>query len=500
MPSIGALMTLPCGAAAFGEFIPPEPYALETLQEVYDREAAVYEDAGLREVRTGVARVGEEINVTLEGGQCIGVVTASAAPWPVWVTLMPTEGEHFNRADRTHVSSVAWCDPFATRMRIVMDNDWQRSLDHTAQSMDGTIHYRIFMGRTDAFDLSSLPRGIPNAERVQETLVRMRTDQAIITERANLPDDEILDAVRVARPQGALMIPLSDATYTSYREAITLFTRTEAEDVFPRTHHASVGEVETDVTVQEGIVRIDGVLHRVLAVVDPGDLPVEGRVPCARIRFGRLGTAENIEVRRFDLQSDELIAVEGVAASDTMCPTDGIRLYVAPIIDAHDYMVRLFRAEGPDARRRTSDALAPPVYPPFVEARDACQSTGERCLEAAREARDGAHIAVDNELAETLLERACAENAQACGEFAEFLLSQDKDSEAAEVLDRACTAEKWVACARLGDLRRLGRGVDADYDIAHQLYTRACTHEVNGACSNASALNLMNLTSNAAPN
>lgn len=499
MPTLGALLTLPCGAWVLGDEVPPDPIAMADMQETLDREIAIYRDAGLRETETGTARFDDAVELLLEGGQCIGVVVASEASWPAEVKLYE-EGEtaFLTRSDKTHVASAAWCDPFATRLRIAFTSDWQGGLAPTAQSLEGDIHYWVFTGRTDAFDLTSLPRGRPNEVARGRVLARLAMDRAVIVERANLPELEpVLEPLRLEREAGAWLVPRSATTWDSYRNAVTRFIGASSDHVFPRMHDASIGELpeEYDTATAEALIAFDDALWRVLAVVDPADLPVEGNVPCATIRFGRLSTDEAVDVRRFDLVSAEALATAGIAASDSFCPSDPVRVYVVPAADAFEYVVRVFANGEPRAGRRSGRVLEPPSYPPLVEAMQACDERGEHCLDAARELRDGVHVPVDEAQARQLLRRACEADVGSCGEYAEHLLTLDDESdvenEAASVLRRACDAREWTACARLGDLRRLGRGVEADYDDAHDLYRLACANQIQGACANADALELL---------
>ena len=501
MPTVGALLTLPCTAFVLGDSVPPEPKTMQDLEAFFEREMAVYTDAGLREVESGTARFGDEIPITLEGGQCVGVVTASEAAWPAIIRLRPRdERETLTTSDHAHVASVAWCDPYWLPLRVSFDGDWQSSLPPTAQSLEGTIHYRIFTGRTDAFDLRNLPRGEPNEARRGQVLARMESERAAIAERAELPQAEpLLPPVQATTDAGALLVPRSDATWTTYRRAITRFLSMSIDDAHPRVHDSSIGPIpDRAMPSSEAIVSVDddgAELWRVLAVVDPADLPVEGRVPCATVRFGRLGP-EGVDVRRWDLVEAHPISVSGIAASDSVCPGDPIRLYIVPIADTYEYVVRFFAADEPSAPRQTSPALPSPPYTPLLEAVAACEERGERCFEAGRELRDGVHVPVDEPRARALLREACARDVSTCAEYAEHLLDRSDEAlarEAASVLRRACDEDRWDACARLGDLRRLGRGSEADYDDAHALYRAACTNGLQDACRNANALEILGL-------
>ena len=514
---VAAILVMPC-AFVLGTDTAPSRRALERLGPERSQLEAAFAGT-LPELEEGTEALVDGVwrrELALPAGECVGAVLTAATAYPISVGLAegPRALASGSAAPRGsgHAWAVAWCAPAERPLSLTLEARVEVA-DHvppSARDLGGELAFRLYRGPTEAFDLYSLPAGrpVPAALEARWAVDRVARAEAAL---AGLAPGDPLEAPRPLNVDaGALLYPASRATQRALRLAGLVGTDLELAVAAPRIDPRSPGLDARLPRLPEPphdpLARVGRALFRVLAVVDPGALPLateSGQVPCVRLRFARRDAGVAADVRRVVLEDgaadEELARPAPTVAEDAFCPGDPLRLYAVPPEDQADYAMHVSRGEG--AGRRQPAAMPRRPRPrELVWMEERCEAgEAERCVEAAGAHREGTFGETNATRAAELLARACGlGDERACLQRARLREGEEPEATLA-TLRAACVGEppSAVACGELGDRHRLGRNARFDPMAARAFYRRACEsgrgEASQRACANAEAMDLLQL-------
>jgi len=111
----------------------------------------------------------------------------------------------------------------------------------------------------------------------------------------------------------------------------------------------------------------------------------------------------------------------------------------------------------------------------------------QSCAKAAWLLFEGTRMAPNKKLARDLYVKACdGGSLPACANLAHDLEERGRHGEATKLYRKACEPDEFVprACNALGNMYRMGRGVERDLARAVEVLEKACKAGLNAACAN----------------
>ncbi len=475
-----------CGAYVLAEPLAPAPLPIEAVGQSMDRALAPgtafpIVDRGAVPIEDGLARA----DVTVPAGECLYAIVGGATPYPFEdVGLFETQTrEPLIHARDQQVAGLGWCaagEPLDLtlwgRARSLRDED-------LTERGEGSMLYRFHVGDPEGHWWPFIV-GQPAPGEVEALVVERGEWIARQRDERTAPGGTPLVLADLG-PDMAIALPLSQSTRWVARALATIATPELAYE--PRLQGAD-GAITGE---ERPVAVVDESYRRVLAVIDPSDLPVDGSVPCVRLHFTRLA-AEERWVGRVPIPSLEEVR----GREHRLCPGDPLTAFVTVADDPITWRVRMLRDGGPSAARvPTPPPTEPLVGPTHRRALEACRRGEPRaCAEAAGHFAVGRHVARDLERAEELAERACRREAETCGPYGDLLADRGEDEGAVAAWARACAtgSDPW-ACLTLGEAHRLGSGTRFDAAAAMRAYQQACGAELGVACERVETMNLLRL-------
>jgi len=507
---------------------------LATLEARGGREVRVLRDLGFPSTT----------ELPLAPGGCLTAVVVARTSYPVQASFRDEHGVPLVIGDDAHVTALSICHlPSLPLARLHVQSGVLGNL-HANDGATGPQRIDVHVLEGDGSSPEALAAGRPtlswNAALSPAALYAHHRARALDdpSESAWLDVDVALEAFTVAADPssatnegaltiegGALLLPRSPITEAWSREAAR-FGCPRCRGV-PRVHPGSPGSdaasdarprVENDrATVSEpgaegaiesaadGATTDDPLWHgpssfwRVVAVVDPGDLPrapgvADDEVPCATLRLRRLGAGTAHYARTTSLAEAPTSLDDG---TDRFCPGDPVRLYVTPRDDRAVHHVAL-QAEPTRGPRRVGAAPTLGEHPRLIDARSRCEVQPSECLTLARLLHHGTYAAPESDGATTAFRRACEEAGVGCLELVAHLDELDPRA-SLEWMRAHCAARvdgarvDGAVCAVLGDRHRLARGTPFDLRAAREAYVQGCGRGDPNACRDREALDLLNL-------
>lgn len=577
-PALLAAASLPCTGMLCGQRMPPEPITVQRAHQVRVAEEQTLVQAGLVQLETRMIDVtaeGYTETVALAHGECFGAVMVSLTSFPLALEVhegdavrvqaeVPSGYRSYGETALSYLQAITFCaSPFAEEgsqqeVELVArytDDSIAGGMPRADGDQDGALQLTVLRGSA-TFDIFSLPRGtLEEGYRME----RWRRDSVEWAEHLDatrpVEGEAWMDPVRLAWREGPWLAPDGARTREAVEAAAFIGTTYDPEGFRPPVHPASLGaRGRTETTSAEsahgGVADAEGDaaadpnhrpmlrrgddLERLLAVIDPGDLPdlagEGGEVPCVRLRFARLDAYSPVaQIRRTDAttwevadlspagpdgetyeddgQDDGAVRHDGIFVTDTRCPGDPIALYSVPDTAA-DFVLRVHRTGESGRRQPARPVTVPP--PPLEREEDAACDEGDAdaCLRLARRYRDGYFGEVRHDEAERRFRALCDDGSRdACLDLAEAL-GDEGEREARRILARLCEPEPAadddaetdgptgdsLACALLADRYRT-RYHEAPFDPeeAKRLYAIACDDSITDACTNLHAMELLNL-------
>ena len=478
-----------CGVFALADRLPPEPVTVAEVEAAFDQ--PIHEpgmslplvDQGVVPVVDGRARA----DVTIPPRECLFALVGGATPLPFdSIALFETES-HESLISQNHerVAGLGWCaagEPLD--LTLWAQGDAIPEADLT-EAGEGSMVYRFRMGLPSS-RWQAYIAGNPVPEKLEALTTARGEDAGELRDAQSAPAAEPLLRADVA-PDMALALPRSEGTRWT---ASALGTIGRPRDFYAPRLQGARGASAGD---SPPVALIDERYLRLLLVIDPSDLPVDGPVPCVRVHFSRLG-GEARQVERLPIPSLD-------ATTDTehrVCPGDPLSAFVTDASDGAAWRVRVLRAEGPTAERRPSAPPEAPLIAPAHQAtRAACEGgDSAACAAAAQQLAVGRFVTPDPEEARRLGDRACRADAEHCGTYGDLLHDQADDEGAFEAWSRGCHAgnDGW-ACATLGEAYRFGDGHPFDARSAADAFSKACRLGIEGACRHERTMALLQLDS-----
>ncbi|MEZ4248752.1 MAG: hypothetical protein R3B99_10980 [Polyangiales bacterium] len=501
-----AIFALPVGlfgSALGGEHLSPPPVDAgvtgETTEAMLDALRAL---GAVENTREEADALPVRRTLPLPLGACVSVIAIAHTSYPVVARFVGPSGEKWVDGAEGWVSGVSICStPETTSVDLVVETGpvgrFQR--EGTPNLVDRVE--LIVLGGGD-FDAATLPLGVPNPAWTSKATAAA----CYAHHRARLGnDDDGALSIELAAQRwsddgpelatGAWLMPRSPTTI-AWSEAAVAFAR--AVDAEVRTNE--------DVLLWRG----PNATHRVLAVIDPGDLPFSGeaQVPCARLELARMARPTGPIARVTDLAAEPTPLEE---ARDRFCPGDPPRLYVVPASDDAFYRLSL-HAQSETGPRQVGARPTIGEHARLRAARAACEANPVACEELGRLLHHGTLGVRDPVGATEAFTRACdatrvvpdaagralatSQRTRVCLQLVAQLESVGP-SVAFGWLKARCDdpheSNRGAFCAALGDRYRLGRGTEFDLVAARAAYRRGCEAGDPSACHNLQALDLMQL-------
>lgn len=531
---LSVLVLFPCtfvGAVGGGDDRWPPPRGAE-LEPARTQLLAILEARGGREVR--VLRdldFPSSTELPLTPGGCLTAVVVARTSYPVQASIRDEHGGPLVVSDDAHVTALSICHlPSLPIARLHVQNGVLGNL-HADDRATGPQRVDVHLIEGDGSSPEALVAGRPTltwgaalqpaalyahhrARSSQDSNEGTWVDVEVALEPFTLAADPSIAANEgeLTIEGGALLLPRSSITEAWLREAGRFGCPTCRGT--PRVHpesRASSGAIDaTPLAVDPGgaepddLERVeiaDPLWHgptsfwRVIAVVDPGDLPpargVGEEVPRATLRLRRLGAGTARYARTTSLSEEPTSLDDG---ADRFCPGDPVRLYVTPRDDRAVHQVAL-RAEPTRGPRRVGTAPTLGEHPRLTDARARCEAQPSECVSLARLLHHGTYGSPDPDAATSALRRACVEARVGCLELVANL--DEIDPSASLAWMRAYCAPgaggDGAVCAVLGDRHRLARGTGFDLRAAREAYVRGCELGDADACRDRDALDLLNL-------
>jgi len=475
-----------CGAYLLADPLAPAPLPVEAVEEAMDRTRAPgtafpVVDRGVVPIHDGLARA----EVTVPTGQCLYAVVGGATPHPFEeVGLFETSTrESLIFARDQHVAGLGWCAAGEPLDVTLWGTTRPLRPEDFTERGEGAMIYRFHVGDPDGRWWPFIV-GQPAAGKVDELVVERGEWVARTRDERTAPAGQPIVQADLG-PELALALPLSSSTRWVAHAFGTITTPDLAYEPRLQGADGAISGSERPIGV------IDESYRRVLAVVDPSDLPVDGSVPCVRLHFTRL-VAEGGWVGRVPIPSLE----ESRDHEHRVCPGDPLTAFVTVADDPIAWRVRMLRDGEPTSPRSpTPPPNEPLVGPSHRQALEGCRRGEARaCAEAAANFAAGRHVAPDVERAEELAERACRLEAETCGPYGDLLSARGEHQDAVSAWGRACATgtDAW-ACLTLGEAHRLGSGTRFDAPAAMRAYEQACDAELHVACERVRTMNLLQL-------
>lgn len=499
LPLLIALPTGWFGSLVGGETLPPPRRAPDSLTTPAHALSGSLEALGATLTRTEHAEgpLPTTHPVPLPLGRCTSVVALAATAFPIRLRAVDASGAELVRSAEGFVAGLSLCElvPSLGPVSLLVEPGEELvRREPSERDLGGSVELRWFEGGD--FDAASLPLGTPSprlhataTSTYRHHLARLGSveDGALLP-----PTDVAADAGTEGAPPGAWLLPRSEATARFLQLAATLGSNEPT--LRPRVHPASSPSATADDADIEPLWHGPSGYQRVLAVVDPGDLPVEGaEVPCAQLSFVALAPHTS-SVARVQTLTDDASPLAG--ARDSFCPGDPLRLYVVPPSDRSVYRLVLHAAEGSGPRRAAPVPGDPGEHAVLRRARAECEADPAACITVARHLRFGTYGPPDPSGATAAYERACEADPSVCLETVAHLDEVD-GRRALALLTSSCSPEgpprNAAACATLGDRYRLGRGASFDLTLARAAYVRGCVAGDTRACRNRDAMDLLEL-------
>lgn len=476
------------GAHVAARRITPPPVPVPQIQEALNQADGMpglslpLVDQGVVTIADGLARV----DVTVPPWECLLALVGGATPRNLdSVTLYESESreplvvEHGSR-----MVDLGWCaadEPLPltiwARGRTLFEED-------LTDEGEGSVVYRFHVGEPSGRWRAYIAGNLADGEKLSALTAAWRQHLGEARDAAEAPGGEPLFRQDVG-PDEALVLPLSPSTRWAAR-ALPAVGRPDREYDPRLTSVAGTGR-----GTQRPLALVDDRFRRLLAVVDPSDLPVDGPVPCVRVHLSRVA-AQTGQASRLTIPALE----ETVGLDHRLCPGDPLTAFVADPEDAADWRIRVLPAEGPTApRSATAPPAEPLVGPTHRRALEGCQAGDYAdCADASRHLATGRYVAADSAEANRLGNRACQGEAEHCGAYGSFLSDQGDPVGAFAAWSRGCHMgnDGW-ACATLGEAYRLGEGHAFDPASAKAAYEKACRLGIQRACDRVATMDLLQL-------
>ncbi len=479
-----------CGAFIFSHSYDPLPVDVGQVRAVVDQPidepgaALPRVDSGEVTMADGRARV----DVSLDAGECTFIVAGAATAFGFGQLSLHDAVSHETlvHTDEDRVGALGWCaadTPIELTLWGTEGDDfgaWHPKDDDPP----GSLVYRVHVG-SPTEPWQSYIVGEP-VEGPLASLTQIRSETAGEARDAeNAPAGEPLFRVDVD-PDAAIALPRSPTTRWVARALATV-------------GRESVGDVDPQLTGRDGerdgsdrpIALVDREHARILAVVDPADLPFGAEVPCVRVHFSRLAE-RGAMVGRLPIPSlDETMDTE-----HRLCPTDPPTAFVTTADDAAAWRIRVLRADGPSRARAPRPVPTAPLVAHIHRAAVAACESGDlqACADASDHLAGGRFVPRDMEAAKRFGDRACRGAATYCGNYGKLLRDTGDQAGAVRAWQRACdVANVAAACASVGEMHRLGIGTPFDALAARNAYDRACRFGHQRSCTRIQTMDLLHL-------
>lgn len=419
------------------------------------------------------------------GERCFGYVVVAATVDPIVARLVTPSGVRV-RSSEGHTIALASCrfDDVPLELEIDYGEAFARR-SNAIRVAAGRVRIVSFAGDAD-FDALGSPFGV-----VEPTMLARlrRVARAERDEREPRRDEPVVFGPVDVASHHALLLPRSEALVRWLDVAMKVGASDRRPTWAPPVHPESPRRGETSrprdpraLGSTSGVApsRVDlDERWRVVAVVDPGDLPfgTDARVPCVEIQLFPLDEAQ-VHVAMEPTGPARALP----SRSERLCPGDPPRYYVVPPNVGAPVRVRIFGAEGEGPRQPAAELQEVPRALRLVWSEQACAAErAGACVDLARRHRFGTHGLVDDEAADRAYARACELDVSTCVEAGMFHGARDARPDR---LARACDAGVASGCASSGDvLREAGR-----YPASRDAYRRACELGVAHACRNVRVL------------
>ncbi len=463
----------------------------ESLASAHQAEEALALQAGLVVLDRGTSdELPFEREVPLEPGQCVALVASLSGPDAIASTSITLASGRSTTSVPfvTHLAHHAICALEASTAAIAL-----RAQPSVTPWAPRSVRFTILRGvPTRPRDYVRLDVNADERARFDEAAVRARLAEGH-------PERAIVPAVEVPR-EHAVLLPASRATFAAVRALVGRPGMVPTVD--PAIATSDPFRVAAETSIPPRVFSETG-LVRVIAVVDAGALAAAQGTPCVSVVLARLDDPrEPVALRRIEVpsQAESLVAVDDSAiASDTVCPGQALRVYVADEVAGGRYVVSVHAVDGPPgasgaqassfgsapAGRRVVAPEPAPRLPVVVvtRSRASCESGSTAdCLRWADLAAAGIDGAGDPRVP---LERACELGAaELCDRLASVLAAAG-DERAAELPERrACQLGSPAACLRrAARFREIGR-----FEEAFRTYRFGCSHGCAECCGAASTM------------
>ncbi len=326
--------------------------------------------------------------VSIGARECVAVIATTYghhSPVALALQARSDDDEHIatgliaplslTRADGGLVAHVQWCEAEAHARVAVFET---RALTATVfdRPLSATVHFAVYRGSWDSVGgTSALRRGAFAAWALRQFPPQFAVEEAA----RHVPADGRMIGLPVPiRPDGARLLPASEATYRRLYERVR-----DGRDVVvnPRIDPSRPeGDLwgtglpvdlnglyqrmrgDRDSTPPRDPVFSSGAGHRrVLAVVDASRLGAQ----CVALMFTRLFFQHRASVWRYDAEPDAGRALDARENSvvDRICPAQGVTLYAVDDHDQEDWILRVFALPAPTSSEAQTPAIAPAEEP-----------------------------------------------------------------------------------------------------------------------------------------
>ncbi|MBO6935374.1 MAG: sel1 repeat family protein [Deltaproteobacteria bacterium] len=478
-----------CGAFIFGHDYDPLPLPAEHLRAAVDQpidepgESLPRVDSGEVTMAEGRAPV----EVSLDAGECTFIVAGAATAFGFGqLSLHDTASRQtLVHTDAKRVGALGWCAADAPLELTLWGTDGDDFGMRRTKDGDppGSMVYRVHVG-TPTEPWQRYIVGEASGEPLA-ALTQIRSETAGEARDAeNAPSGEPLFRVDVG-VDAAIALPRSPTTRW-VAQALGAVGRETVEG----DPHLEGEDRESEGT-ERPVALVDHDHARVLAVIDPTDLPFGDPVPCVRIHFSRLAE-QGAMVGRLPIPSLE----ETMDTEHRLCPTDPPTAFVTTADDAAAWRIRVLRTEGPTRARAPSAVPSEPLVAHIHRQAVADCEAGDlgACAEASDHLAGGRFVPRDTDAAKRYGDRACRGAASHCGAYGKLLRDTGDQAGAVRAWQRACDdANVENACAAVGEMHRLGIGTPFDALAARNAYDRACRFGHQRSCARIETMDLLHL-------
>ncbi len=462
---IAALIALAFGALAWTTEI-GDPLTRDQVRTLLDHRSGQLEvllplvDEG--EVTITAGKGSMDVHIGAE--ECVQLVVSGTLADELEVELREKDGSYgFVRESSGRALVIGWC---AARDPVELELHVKLGFLHDRRDPDARVFHHLHRGVVTGESWKTIIGGT-YMSRELKTLYRERTAMAAEAraERAELDGSVLFE--RDVAPTEAWAVPLSATTRWTARRL------------------AGPGHSQAKLTSQDGEPSVGTAVpmntltnRRVVLILDARDLPVDGPVPCSKVRVDRLYTPPD-SLHRVAFLSDGVVETEGARAPlvDRVCPEDGVVVYTTTADDAAAWRIRIMDDGPPDGPPHARQPTEPPERPITAAHRatvGACRrGDATACLDAAEYLTLSRLAPPNYDAAIELATRACEADPIHCGYLGDYEQQAGRPERAVPAWDEGCDAEDAWSCIQLGEARRLGEGTPFDASGAYAAYQRA---------------------------